>query len=127
MEKLEQVESFLRNPFFLATDDDGQPRVRVFDSAYSDGQKIYFETTNNKNVYFQLKKNPKIEICCLNDEGMLRVTANAFEEKNEEKSDEIIKAIDKYMANEGFVTVFYIVGAHATITTKSGEIKEFKF
>jgi uncharacterized pyridoxamine 5'-phosphate oxidase family protein len=55
----------------LATVDKDQPRVRTFLLWRANENGFYFETFNPKDVYQQLKKNPKVEICFFNNESDL--------------------------------------------------------
>jgi len=51
---------------WLATVDGDQPRVRTFLLWRANKDGFYFETFTPKDVYEQLKKNPKVEICFFN-------------------------------------------------------------
>lgn len=55
----------------LATVDADQPRVRAFMLWRANEDGFYFETFNAKDVYEQLKDNPKVEICFFNNESDL--------------------------------------------------------
>jgi len=55
----------------LATADGDQPRVRMFLLWRANENGFYFETFNPKDVYGQMKKNPKVEICFFNNESDL--------------------------------------------------------
>ena len=55
----------------LATVDGNQPRVRTFLLWRADENGFYFETLNPKDVYEQLRNNPKVEICFFNHESEL--------------------------------------------------------
>ena len=55
----------------LATVDGDQPRVRTFLLWRANESGFYFETFNPKDVYEQLKTNPKVEICFFNNESDL--------------------------------------------------------
>ncbi len=55
----------------LATADGDQPRVRTFLLWRANENGFYFETLNPKDVYNQLKNNPKVEICFFNNESDL--------------------------------------------------------
>ena len=55
----------------LATVDGDQPRVRTFLLWRANENGFYFETLNPKDVYNQLKSNPKVEICFFNNESDL--------------------------------------------------------
>lgn len=62
---LEEVSKFLgeAGTFWLATEDGDQAKTRpVSFQMYEDG-KIYFLTGKHKDVYQQMLKNPKVEIC----------------------------------------------------------------
>lgn len=47
----------------LATQDNGKIKTRVFQYLFSDGNKVYFCTNNEKSVYKQIKENPYISFC----------------------------------------------------------------
>jgi uncharacterized pyridoxamine 5'-phosphate oxidase family protein len=48
--------------WFLATTERNQPRVRPFSFAALDKDRIWFCTATNKDVYQQLKENPRFEL-----------------------------------------------------------------
>ncbi len=77
----QEVLSFVReNPVcFIATIDGDQPRVRGFLAVLFDDGKIYFTTGTMKNVYSQLSKNPKVELCFFSQQSgkMLRIAGPA--------------------------------------------------
>lgn len=60
----------------IATIDGDQPRVRAFLTVLFDDDKIYFTTASTKNVYKQIVKNPKIELCCCSQDfsKMMRIS-----------------------------------------------------
>lgn len=72
------VVAFAReNPVcFIATMDGDQPRVRGFLTVLFEDDKIYFTTSSTKDVFKQLSKNPKIELCyCSSDfRRQMRIT-----------------------------------------------------
>jgi len=47
----------------LATQDNGKIKTRVFQYLFSDGNKVYFCTSNEKPVYSQIKANPYLSFC----------------------------------------------------------------
>lgn len=64
MELKDCIEFANKNPVsYIATVDGDQPRVRGFLLWYADESGFYFHTGTTKNVYKQLKKNPKLEAC----------------------------------------------------------------
>lgn len=95
---MEEILDFLKKAgvWYLATDEDGQPRVRPFGSQMIYKGKLYFETGLKKNVAKQLLKSPKVEIC-----AML----------------EAIPELKKmYAAGDGNTAVFYLKNAKAVIS-----------
>ena len=55
----------------LATVDGDQPRVRTFLLWRANETGFYFETFNPKDVYKQMKSNPRVEVCFYNGESDL--------------------------------------------------------
>ena len=67
---------------FIATVDGYQPRVRGFLLWFADKTGFYFHTGTTKDIYGQLKANPKLEMCFFSPKGgaggvMLRVAGEA--------------------------------------------------
>jgi uncharacterized pyridoxamine 5'-phosphate oxidase family protein len=62
---------------YLATVDNDQPRVRALGFWFADETGFYFQIGAIKEMYGQLQKNPKVEVCFYKHEGtigsMLRV------------------------------------------------------
>ena len=68
---MKEVLQFLQDAgvFYIATMDGDQPRVRPFGAINEFDGKIYIITSNEKDVYKQMQKNPKVEISGMNKEG----------------------------------------------------------
>lgn len=47
----------------LATQEGRKVKTRVFQYLFSDGNKVYFCTNCEKDVYLQLQKNPNVSFC----------------------------------------------------------------
>ena len=63
---------------FLATCEDGQPRVRPIDSVRLYGERLYFQTGRLKAVSRQLHANPRVELCAVLGNGeCLRIEGSA--------------------------------------------------
>ena len=60
--------------FYLATMDDEQPRVRGMMLYRADENGIIFHTASTKDVYKQIMKNPKAELCFNANGIQVRVT-----------------------------------------------------
>ncbi|MFA7403876.1 MAG: pyridoxamine 5'-phosphate oxidase family protein [Pelobacteraceae bacterium] len=62
------------NPaFFLATTEDGQPRVRGMLLYRADDNGVVFHTGGMKDVYRQLMANPAVELCFFDQQQMVQV------------------------------------------------------
>lgn len=68
--------------FYLATEDGDQPRVRGMLLFRADENGIIFHTASTKDVYAQIMKNPKAELCfsC----GAVQIRATGVLEKNDD-------------------------------------------
>lgn len=75
MTKSEIFQLMQQNPvFYLATVDGDQPRVRGMLLYRADENGIVFHTASTKDVYAQIQKNPKAELCFCGDGTQVRVT-----------------------------------------------------
>ena len=80
MESDEVIKFANENPMgFLATVDGTQPRIRGFQLWYADQTGLYYSTNAGKDIYKQLKANPKVEACFFSpkDRQQLRVAGTA--------------------------------------------------
>lgn len=66
---------------YLATVEGDQPRVRALGFWFADETGFYFQTGSIKEMYRQLKNNPKTEVCFYEQDKqlgtMLRIAGNA--------------------------------------------------
>lgn len=67
--------------FFISTINDNKPALRPFGAVMEYNDEIYFSTSNNKEVYKQIKINSNIEIVSIKagSREWLRVNGNAIE------------------------------------------------
>ena len=107
--------------FFIATDENGQPRVRPFGAVTEFDGKLYIITNNQKEVYKQLKKNPKTEICGFDGEKWIRISGTLEEDLRKEarvamlETDPSLKKL--YSADDGLMTVFFFKTGKAVISS----------
>lgn len=97
--------------FYVATIDGDQARVRPFSSVTEFEGKVYLCTGNKKEVYKQIKANPKIALSGMNEKGeWLRVTAVAVEDERIEAQEAMLAdptgPSQLYKAGDGTFTVF---------------------
>ncbi len=70
MEVNEYIKFANENPIsYLATMEGNQPRVRGFQLWYADNTGLYYSSAAGKEIYKQLKDNPKVEICFFNSKS----------------------------------------------------------
>ena len=79
--------------FFLATEDGDQPKVRPLGAHIEYNGKEYFTIGDHKEVYRQLKENPKTEIVAFTakDRKWLRYTGKAVFEDLDEVREQVFK------------------------------------
>ena len=120
---MEEVRNFLKEAgaYFIATMDGDQPRVRPFGTAEIFEGHLYIETAKKKDVFKQIEKNNKVELCALKDGKWLRVTGNLIiDDRVEAKKDMLDKnpvLRNLYSENDGNTIVLYF--EHATATFQS--------
>lgn len=130
---MQEVCEFLKqcNTYYLATTDGDQPRVRPFGTAEIFEGKLYIQTGKIKNVYRQMKENPKIEISGMVGGNWIRLTATAVEDDRVQARQHMLDAypsLEKmYSADDGNTVVFYLENATATICSFTEEPKVIQF
>ncbi len=119
---MEKVLQFLNDAqtFYLATaEENGQPHVRPFGAAVVFDGKLYICTNNQKAVYQQLKKNPRVEISGMSGGKWLRLCAEAHEDDRLEARKTMLEAHPElgamYKADDGLMVVFALSNATAQI------------
>ena len=97
---IEKVYAFLNEAgtYYLATDDNGQPRVRPFGTVLLYGGKLYIQTGKVKPVSKQLSANPKAEICAFMNGQWLRVSGELV---NDDDRAVKVAMLDKYPGLKG--------------------------
>lgn len=124
----EVIKLLMENQYgFLATVDNGKPRVRPFGFMFEEGGKLYFCTNSQKEVYRQLNTLPYVEYS-VTSKDMTTVRINGevkFCEDMDKKekalnASELVKRGYKSADNPIF-KVFYIEHGNATISDFSGQ------
>ena len=118
--------------FYVATIDGDQARVRPFSSVTEFEDKVYLCTGNKKEVYKQMKTNPKIALSGMNEKGeWIRVTATAIEDERIEVQEAMLAdptgPSQLYKAGDGTFTVFKLDDVKCTrysFTSAPVEIEE---
>ena len=117
--------------YYIATAEGDQPRVRPFGTVHIFENKLYIQTGKSKDVSKQMKKNPKIEICGMNEGQWIRIQAIAVEDDRVEAKQSLLDAYpnlkNRYSATNNNCQVLYLKNAIATIASFTRPPKVIKF
>ena len=113
--------------FYVATlDEDNQPRVRPFSSLTEINGSLYLCTNNTKDVYKQIQKNSKIEICGMGKDGTwIRIAGQAVRDDNDESRKAMLEdptgPSNLYTLGDGIFEVLKIEVEKATKYSMTAE------
>lgn len=117
--------------YYLATNEDGQPRVRPFGTIHLFDGKLYFQTGKCKSVSRQLHANPKLEICAMVEGRWLRLEATAVEDDRREARVSMLEAYPElqrmYSPDDGNTEVWYLRNATASLCSFTAPPEEHSF
>ena len=131
---MKKVMEFLKEAgvFYLATVEGDQPRVRPFGAVAEFDGKLYIITSNKKDVYNQIAKNPKVEVSAMNGKGQwIRLTAMLVRDERREAKTAMLNANPDlrgmYSEDDGKMEVLFFENATAAICsfTSVPEIHNF--
>ena len=113
--------------FYLATVDGDKPRVRPFGGLLLLNGKVYFNTSDTKDVYKQMIGNPNVELCAFDKGIWLRVEGTAVKETTEDLKKEMFKAqpgvAKMYEGKEMSFQIFSLENILATKNSIKGKEK----
>ena len=120
-EGMQEVQNYLKEcgTFYIATVDQDQPRVRPFGVSEIIDGRLYIMTGKVKDVYKQMAKNGKFEICALKKSGAewLRISGTLVNDETLEVKEEFLRRNPSlksmYKADDGNMAVLYITNATA--------------
>ena len=131
---MQEVYDFLKkcNPYYLATVEGDQPRVRPFGTIAIFEGKLYIQTGKSKKVSKQIKANSKIEICAFNGtDKWIRVQAKAIEDERLEAKQFMLDTYPElkamYSADDNNTQVLFLKDVTATIASFTGEPRVMQF
>lgn len=95
--------------FYLATTENDQPRVRPFGAVMEYEEKLYICTNNTKNVFKQIKDNPKVEMSGTIGDRWIRVTGKLVVDSRIEAKAKFLEecTLSMYKADDGIFEVLY--------------------
>ena len=114
------------NVYFATVGLDGKPKVRPFGFMLEEGGRLYFCTSNKKDVYDQMKNQPYVEICVSTpDFSWMRLSGKAIFSNDMVlktriiEGNNLVKSIYQSADNPIF-EMFYLDEAKAVIADFSG-------
>ena len=130
---MQRVYDFLKKcgTYYLATVENGQPRVRPFGTIDLFEGKLYIQTGKCKHVADQLKANGRVELCAFDGEKWLRVEATALLDDNIAAQTHMLDAYPSlkamYQPGDGNTEVYCLRDATATFSsfTSAPEVVTF--
>ena len=120
---MKEVQQFLKESkvYYLATVDNGKPRVRPFGTAEIFEEHLYIQTGKSKDVFKQILDNPNVEICAFKDGKWIRVEGNLIvDDRVEAKKDMLDKnptLRNMYNENDDNTAVLYFEKGKAIISS----------
>ena len=92
---MQEVYDFLKKvkTYYLATVEDGQPRVRPFGTIDIFEDRLYIQTGKNKAVSKQIQANPKVEISTFDGEQWLRLSGELVRDERIEAKEHLLDAL----------------------------------
>lgn len=111
---MEEILAFLKEnrPYYLATIDGHQARIRPIGTCNLFEDRLYFQTGRSKDLYRQLKARPRVELAAFDGDRWLRVTAHAQEDDRLEAAESLLESYphlrERYAPGDGNMTVFYL-------------------
>ncbi len=120
---MNEVYEFIKKcgTYYLATVEDGQPRVRPFGTINIFEDKLYIQTGKSKEVSKQIQKNPKVELCCFDGNQWLRLAGELVRDDRIEPKEAMLNAYPQlkgmYSATDDNTEVLYFKNATATVSS----------
>lgn len=120
---MEEIFEFLKKceTYYLATIENGKPRVRPFGTIDLFEDNLYIQTGKIKEVSKQIHTNPNIEICAFDGNKWLRIQAKAIEDDRLEARVHMLDAYpslqNMYKADDGNTEVFKLTEVKAVFSS----------
>ena len=127
---MNEVVEYLKScgTFYLATSEGNQPHVRPFGAVCEFEGKLYIVTNNQKKVYQQMLKNPKVEICGMYKGTWMRLEGEVQLDDCREARVAMMEANraalqSMYTVDDGLMVVFAFTKGTATIYSFTADPK----
>ena len=135
LENMNEVQAYLKEcgAFFIATVDGDQPHVRAFGVSEIINDRLYLMTGKVKDVYKQIEKNGKFEICALKPSGSewMRLSGTLVNDETLAVKEEFLNRNEglksMYKADDDNMAVLYITHATARFCSFSEPERTINF
>ena len=130
---MKEVYEFLNEcgVYYLATVEDDKPRVRPFGTAEIFEDHLYIQTGKRKDVFKQIEKNNKVEICAFYEGKWIRIAGKLILDDRVEAKKAMLDHHPSlrrmYDENDDNTAVLYFEHATATIYSFTEEPKTIEF
>ena len=132
---MQEVQAYLKEcgAFFIATADEDQPHVRPFGVSEIIDGRLYIMTGKVKDVYKQMAKNGKFEICALKKSGSewMRLSGTLVNDETLSVKEEFLNRNEglksMYKADDENMAVLYISNATARFCSFSAPERKVNF
>lgn len=124
---MQEVYEFLKKceTYYLATVEDGQPRVRPFGTVDLFEGKLYIQTGKIKDVSKQIQQNPRVELCAFDGEKWLRLSGKLVRDDRMEAKEHMLAGYPSlqsmYSATDDNTEVLYFEDATAVFSSFTSE------
>lgn len=132
---MNEVQAYLKEcgAFFIATNDGDQPRVRPFGVSEIINGRLYIMTGKVKDVFMQLDKNGKFEICAMKPSGAewMRLEGTLVNDDTLAVKEEFLNRNESlksmYKADDGNMAVLYVTNATASFFSFTEPVRKVCF
>ena len=132
---MQEVQAFLKDcgALFIATVDGDQPRVRPFGVSEIINGRLYIMTGKVKDIFKQMAKNGKFEICALKKSGSewMRISGTLVNDETLSVKEEFLNRNpglkSMYKADDNNMAVLYITNGTARFCSFSAPEKKVEF
>ena len=130
---MQRVYDFLKKAgvYYLATTEGAQPHIRPFGTVDIFEGRLYFQTGKKKAVAHQLKENPLVEICAMDEGKWIRIKGTAVLDERIEAQEHMLEGYPQlramYAPGDGNNEVYYLKDAEALIFSFGQEPEVIRF
>ena len=132
---MNEVQAYLKEcgAFFIATNEGDQPRVRPFGVSEIINGRLYIMTGKVKDVFMQLDKNGKFEICAMKPSGAewMRLEGTLVNDDTLAVKEEFLNRNESlksmYKADDGNMAVLYVTNATASFFSFTEPVRKVCF